>query len=719
MSHVRRSVVASWALAVLAAVALAVGGARLYAEHTAFRSDAFADRAAAALERPEVQTALADRLTTAVVSAKPDLVTVRALIGLGAERVVGSRPFRSVVRRAALNAHRAAFEGDDDRPVVRIRNAGVLLAAVVRRLRPDLAARVPTDVVLPVVRVRDRVDGLLVSLARWADDSRPLAPIALVVALLATLAALTVGGPRRTAAFRLGAALAAVGGVLVVTLALAPAFVADRIASLDPAAVRVAVRAWTAPLAVWSGAAAVVGLVVALGAADVVRPAPVLPLVRQAGRILGTRPAGDRGRALRALVTLAVGVLVVRSPRGALTVALTAVGLVLIAAAAAELMALAAGPPRAAEAKATRGRSRTLRITGAAMAMVAAVVLTSVLIDSGEELRPAPVAGRCNGQAALCGRRLDDVAFLGTHNSMAADREPGWLFPAQEAGIGAQLREGVRALLVDTHYGFPARRGVVTDLSGPTQSRAKLVEEAGEQFVRTAERLRARLSPKASTQRELYLCHAFCEVGATQALAAFRSIHRFLVEHPEEVLVLSIQDDTGPADTAELVRESGLIDEVYRGRVAKPWPTLRQLIDRDERVLLLVEQGPPSEPWVHLQRSVAQETPYHFSTPAELAAPASCAPNRGGVEGSLFLVNHWVDTSPAPRVSIAKRVNARRFLEPRLRRCRARRRLLPNVVAVDFYREGDAQAVVDRLNGAPGVPARPRSGPPSATGDRG
>ena len=44
----------------------------------------------------------------------------------------------------------------------------------------------------------------------------------------------------------------------------------------------------------------------------------------------------------------------------------------------------------------------------------------------------------------------------------------------------------------------------------------------------------------------------------------------------------------------------------------------------------------------------------------------SCRPNRG-IEGSpLFLMNNWVDTSPAPRPSNAARVNAAEALERRV-----------------------------------------------------
>ena len=49
-----------------------------------------------------------------------------------------------------------------------------------------------------------------------------------------------------------------------------------------------------------------------------------------------------------------------------------------------------------------------------------------------------------------------------------------------------------------------------------------------------------------------------------------------------------------------------------RRRAKPPWPTLRELIDRDERVLVLIENDPGDEPWMHQQSEVAQETPYRF-----------------------------------------------------------------------------------------------------------
>jgi hypothetical protein len=167
------------------------------------------------------------------------------------------------------------------------------------------------------------------------------------------------------------------------------------------------------------------------------------------------------------------------------------------------------------------------------------------------------------------------------------------------------------------------------------------------------------------------------------------------------MLLLSIEDDTSSRDTADLLRRSGLTHEVYTGPARPPWPTLRTLIDRDERIVVLMEDDASGAPWMHRQDAIAQETPYRFRTPAELAASSSCEPNRGGTAGSLLLVNHWVDTSPAPRVTIAREVNAAPFLEQRLELCRRRGRPHPTILAVDFYATGDARAVVDRLNVIP------------------
>lgn len=161
--------------------------------------------------------------------------------------------------------------------------------------------------------------------------------------------------------------------------------------------------------------------------------------------------------------------------------------------------------------------------------------------------------------------------------------------------------------------------------------------------------------------------------------------------------MISIEDGVTPADTARLFADTGLLDYVYRGSL-DPLPTLRDLIESGERVVVMGEENVGQVPWYRRQFDYVSETQYEFGTPAALKAPSSCKPNRGNPSNPLLLVNHWVDTPPAPRVSNARKVNARRALLGRARRCARERRRVPNLLAVDLYREGDLIAVARELN---------------------
>ena len=536
----------------------------------------------------------------------------------------------------------------------------------------------------------------MLRIAEHADRARPAKWIALAAGLVLALAALAVTDSRRASVLRLGVACAVVGVAVALAAAVAPALLADSVGPADRAAVRAALGVWLVPVTAWALAAAVAGVVVALAAAAVVRPIPVMALLRRAWSVVATPPRNQPQRVLRAVAVIAVGVAMVLWPRAVLGVVIVAVGALLVLAATAEVLALAAGSAEPAPRLRGAGPGRALRVGVVAVLVMAGVALAALL--SGGESPAVARVGRCNGHAALCDRRVDQVAFLGTHNAMAAADEPGWFFAAQDVGIPQQLADGVRALMIDTHYGISTPRGVATELAPENSKRAKLVAEIGERGVATADRVRRRIGHNPKGPRQLFLCHTLCEVGATRALDALQAVHRFMVRHPEEVVILSIQDETSAADTAKLIRDSGLADEVYLGDAERPWPTLRELIDRDERVIVLAENHPGGAPWIHHQPATMQETPFLFRSVAALEAPASCEPNRGGTAGSLLLINHWVDTPPLPLVSIARRVNAHDFLAGRVARCRERRAMLPNVVSVDFYREGAAAQVVDELN---------------------
>ena len=167
------------------------------------------------------------------------------------------------------------------------------------------------------------------------------------------------------------------------------------------------------------------------------------------------------------------------------------------------------------------------------LVVVAAGAAFLVMRDSGT----ARASRTCNGAEALCDLRLDEVALATTHNSMN-DTEDGFLYPSQERGIEAQLEAGVRGLLVDAFLGSVRTAGdeqiVYTELTDRRLTR--LVKAVGNEPAQHALRLRAEAGPPdADSPRDVYLCHAFCELGAVLFSDVVDVLHRFLDEHPGEV----------------------------------------------------------------------------------------------------------------------------------------------------------------------------------------
>jgi hypothetical protein len=241
---------------------------------------------------------------------------------------------------------------------------------------------------------------------------------------------------------------------------------------------------------------------------------------------------------------------------------------------------------------------------------------------------------------------------------------------------------------------------VWTDLEREGTNRQKIVSAIGEEGLTAAERLVGRIGfGELEGDEGIYMCHTLCELGATPLVDGLRDIREFLDKNPDEFVVLFVQDETEPKDTAAVFDMAGLTRYAHVHERDEPWPDMRELIASDERLLVLAEsdaRGTP--PWYHDGFELTQETPYTFHSLEELEPPRSCRANRGSPNSPLFLLNHWIErVNPSP--GLASRVNQRDLLVRRGRRCAAKRGLLPNIVAVDFYDEGDLLGAVDVLNG--------------------
>jgi hypothetical protein len=700
---VRMLVVAASAAVVLALVAG-------YAQRAVVDSDQFANRATAAMGDDSVRALVAERVTDDIVlENQADLITARPIIQAAVAAILDSRAFTRLFRAGVRDVHRALFDRDRDTVTLTVADVGTVLGVALERARPELARRL--DSAGRVALLKRDVGSLGGDLARLVDRVRLLALLLLAAALALATAAITISRDRRRTVVELGIGIAAAGVVVLVAYGLVRAFAVGQVEGAESRAAAGAV--WDAFLGDLRTAAWVLtggGAVIAAAAASLIEPVDVrAPFRRTVGR-LATEPTHPALRVLRGLGLVAAGLVVLIEHEAVLELLLTVLGVYLLYEGAAALLRLVARPPAPGDGPRRRSGGIPLpgrRLTAGLLAGVAIAAAAATFVGAGGATTAAPARGPCNGHERLCDRQLPQVALAATHNSMSAPL-PGWFSSQQDRPIADQLADGVRGLLIDSYYADRLPNGRLrTHFGSRDELRRRAAQDGvGPNAVDAALRIRERLGFTGEGERGLYLCHVFCEIGGTRLDAALDDVHDFLVANPDEVLVVVNQDAVTPADFVAAVKDAELDALAYRGPVSGDWLTLRQMIDRDQRVVFLAENHAGAAPWYRLAyKSITQETPYSFDDAAQLADPAkrraSCQVNRGPADAPLFLVNHWITTDPVPRPSNAARINAYDPLLGRMRECRRLRERLPNLVAVDFYRRGDLFRVVDTLNSVP------------------
>jgi hypothetical protein len=275
---------------------------------------------------------------------------------------------------------------------------------------------------------------------------------------------------------------------------------------------------------------------------------------------------------------------------------------------------------------------------------VRALIICCLLAGCGDD--PIPIPPECNGSVELCARRYDEVSYATTHNAMS-NAEDGWQSPNQNFAIARQLDDGVRALMLDVH-------------------------EFGD---------------------GIFLCHGFCQLGNLPLDDGLAIIARFLHSHRGEVVTIIFESYTTAANIAAAFEASGADEYVHAHAAGTPWPTLRELIDSNQRLIVVTDRdggtGWYMDVWQH-----AFETPFAAETTADL----TCDLGRGDATNPLFIFNHFV-TNPLAVPAEAPTVNGDPFLVERARMCMAARGHLPNFVTVDFYDVGSLFDAVRSLNG--------------------
>lgn len=702
------------ALLVAASIALLLGGVTLYARAAILDSREFADRATATLEDDSVRAIVSQRLVDQLIEqGSAELIQARPLLEAAVAGALDTRAFQAVFERAAENVHTLLFQRERGSIVLDLADAGIVVVSALRAIAPKVAKEVPRDVEGALIDLSDRQFATemleVASQVRFTGLALPL------LALLLLVASIVLASDRRRAFVEAGVALGIVAALVVIGLIVAEAIV---MASIDDPESRAAARAvWDSflgDLRVLAMGVGALGIVFAATAASVVVREEVEDWVTRLRRIATTQPRARVWRLARALAIVGISLFVILQPEYSLEVAVVILGGYGLFFGVGEALQVVAPPRRGGLGSRDIDVDLDIdlpRLSPHAIVLASLVALgiavTAVVIASDDERappveRPDRPVTVCNGSEALCERRVNEVVFPGTHNAMSAADERGWFFAGHRGGIRQQLDDGIRALLIDTHYGIRDERGRVrTDLEREGTNRQKIVDAIGEEGLAAAERLVGRIGfGELRGDPGLYMCHTLCELGATPLEDGLRDVREFLDANPDEFVILFIQDAVPPAETVEAFARVGLTRYVHAHRRDEPWPQLRELIAEDERLLVLVEErGGQGPAWYHDGFELTQETPYVFKSLEELEPPRSCRPNRGSPNSPLFLMNHWIErVNPSP--GLAARVNARDLLVRRARACARRRGLVPNIVAVDFYDEGALFEAVAELNRA-------------------
>lgn len=687
-------------LGVLSVLALLSGTVYTYVARTFFNPDVFASRVADGLQEPALAEIVANELADEVIALRQDLIAYRPLIVGSLVQVVKSTPFRAVVQRAVKETHQTMISRTGENVALTAGDLGVVVRNALAT-NPELKDKVPAKVL-----------DALGSTSRWAPSKRLTrllqlghrmrmrAFMLLVVGLVLGVTGFALSHRKDVYLMQTGFLMAVAGFVIGVVARFGGAFVAPAMGTgFSAKLVRGLWPAFVGPMALRMWVFSGMGIVLVAGVTSTFARVDLKSLGRILWRGVENRPGRLSLGLLRGALLVTAGIIAAFHPTITIQVAIVGAAGILFFLGVQELFAVIVdGLPRFEDAVMKHsGRGTIMRGIIVSTLVLALIAAGAFWLRREDTRAPVPeLTNACNGYSELCDRRLNEVAFATSHNSMSGGDIQDWMFPNQDRGIPAQLEDGVRGFLVDVHYGVPVGDRVKTLLEDEAAARAQYEEVIGKEAVDAAMRIRDRLVGRETGKQDVYLAHGFCELGATRFVDMLSGMRDFLVMHPSDVVIMIIQDEgVTPEDVAGCFERSGLIEMVYRGPVVKPWPTLGEMADANQRVLVMAEHHSEGVAWYHPAFEVCQETPYGFKTPEEF----SNRPNRGGTRGSLLLMNHWIETTPTPLPSNAKIVNAYDFLLKRALACKKERGMMPNLVAVDFYRTGDLFRVVDTLNG--------------------
>ncbi|MFD6912053.1 PI-PLC domain-containing protein [Streptomyces virginiae] len=327
--------------------------------------------------------------------------------------------------------------------------------------------------------------------------------------------------------------------------------------------------------------------------------------------------------------------------------------------------------------------------TAAAAPRPAAPATTTAAATTPHTASHAGASASAAATARWGDRRLDEVAFLTTHNAFTNYEDSRWSSVNQSESVRAQLDNGVRGLSLDTHW--------------YERSTWLCIISFGSDCYPS----------------DVYLCHGDCKTfaGATYALprqtfhGTMQTVVDFLATHPQEVVTVFLEDYVGADQLqASLGRVNGLQNMLFRadewGVRQHGWPKMADLVTSGKRLLIFSDRSDREQLGVMYDRSW---TVSNFWSLGDLGNDVSCVSRWADVPldrqepgfRRLFTMSHHRNV---PTVLTAALDNGNKLRNRIAEQCRtATGGRDPNFVSVDFHRLSDGSghtpaSIVAELN---------------------
>ncbi|CAO3569702.1 unnamed protein product [Mortierella alpina] len=307
-----------------------------------------------------------------------------------------------------------------------------------------------------------------------------------------------------------------------------------------------------------------------------------------------------------------------------------------------------------------------------------ALLATSLLMqtDAQQQL--------CNGYAQLCAKTYDKVAYATAHNAYAYT-PPGGLGTNQNNDIPTQLKDGIRAFMLDAY------------------------------------------NPPSGDTSDIQLCHSTCSlVDAGPLSKTLGQLKAFMDANPNEVITILWENaaNLSPARYQAVYTAAGLVPYSYTPTSNGAWPTLAEMISSKKRLVSFLDNGADaSVPWLMAEYDFVFETPW--SIPKD--TPYPCTVDRPKDQRKpMYVLNHFISgqiqsggtTIDVPQSGAAEKTNGPDLLT-HINTCLSTFNQSPNFIAVDFYEKGSVLQTVAQVNGVQWngkLPTQPKAGSGSGSG---